>query len=157
MAKMSFITEKLVEALAWEWQTQEDLYKLLIPMVPPGRALRQYETRAAHNDRAKAGLDRAKPELAESEKIYSGARDLVRSSMNAQLREGGLLERCDLNGEVLIRRRDRRAAAAVVRPGAECEACHRPFLKARETEPRALVIPMSSLITARQRRKERAQ
>lgn len=132
MAKPSFITEKLMEALSWEYQAQEALYDLLIPMVPPGRALRQWETRQKHNPRAKEGLERGRPLPSESDRIYSGARDIVRGSINGLI-DSGWAERTDLdNGEIMLRRRDRRMAAPVHRDG-DCQECGRPFVSRRET------------------------
>ena len=160
MGKTNFVTDKLIEALSWDWQTQEDLYRRLIPMVPPGRALRQYEARSAHNSRAKAGLERAKPPLPESEQIYSGARDIVRDSM-WNLVKSGYAERCDVDGQVMLRRRDRRAAAPVQRQEGEvCEACGRPFVIARSKgteQPRAKVIPLSAFLTKRDRQHREAR
>ena len=157
MGKTNLVTDKLMEMLSWDWQSQEDLYKRLIPMVPPGRALRQYEARSKHNARTKAGLDRVKPPLPESEQIYSGARDMVRDSM-WNLIKSGYAERCDVDDKVMLRRRDRRAAAPVQRQEGEvCEACGRPFVTARPRTEQAKVIPLSAFLTRRERQHREAK
>jgi len=44
LARMGEHTRRLLDTLSSEWQELEDVFDGLIPTVPPGKALRKYET-----------------------------------------------------------------------------------------------------------------
>jgi hypothetical protein len=157
MANPSPITEKLMEVLTWDWVSQEVIYDTLVPLVPPGRAIRQYQVRTAAEAKKRQGAERVKRELTDPEKIASGARDIVRASMTS-LVSNGFAERCitEESGAMLRRNDRRKAPNPVDQAGAgDCKECGRPFVQGREQKTRpmaAQVITIMDLLTARERR-----
>ena len=128
---VSPITNRAVTLLPWEWQSREDILKKRSPMVPPGRALRKYEDTAANAMRSTGRRERTKPELTETEKIYSGARALAQASLGSLVSSGRAEMADGPDGKAsLIRFRDRRSGAPT--EGA-CETCHRPFVPTRQS------------------------
>lgn len=118
MASRTDITgEKLLEWLTWDWQDLEALKQRLIGTVPPGRALRSYQTRS----RAQKGV---RP-LTEDEQIASGARAIVTDRISALISSGKIEWNDD---RTLIRRVERR----VVDKTGCCPTCQRPFSQAAE-------------------------
>lgn len=113
MARMGEHTRRLLDTLSSEWQELEDVFDGLIPTVPPGKALRKYETLRA---RQKPTGVYQKSELTDEEKIRSGARAILNDSV-ATLKTG---EYVDIEGTGKHRRVRVRAA---VQPGEACPTC----------------------------------
>lgn len=121
-ARMGFVSKAALELMTWDWQDREKLVQALIRKVPPGKALRKYEALTANREA------RVKAELTEDEKIYSGARNLVTSSLGT-LEATGRVEFDE--DRQRVRLKERRASVLQAREaGDPCPACHRPFVTA---------------------------
>lgn len=142
---ISPVTNRAISLLTWEWQPREDIVQKLIPMIPPGRALRKYEDTAANAMRIHGRSKRTKPELTEQEKIYSGARSLAQASVGSLVSSGRAEVADDPSGSPLIRFRDRRSSAPA--EGC-CPACNRPFVPTRQRR-RATVSDMGIVLKPR--------
>lgn len=125
VARMSLTTKKALEMMSWEWTPYEDILEKLIRMVPPGKALRKYELRSKNTKGFRP--------LSEDEKIYSGARDIARDSIQQHV-VSGRAEVETVEGIKAIRFKERRARLT---EGAACPTCHRPF----EAKPEKQATP----------------
>lgn len=144
-APADIVREKLEAAVGWEWQEVEDLMELLIPMVPPGPAKRQYKQvnenyRRNNPDAAPA----AWKQLNEDEQIASGARTIVNARIGSMI-ESGKLE-VEREGD---RRRVRlRVRTEVANTQGRCPTCNQHFPQATMKLPQP-----SSQNRQRQRRR----
>lgn len=121
-ARMSLTTKKALEMMSWSWTPYDDILEKLIRMVPPGKALRKYELRSKNTK----GL---RP-LSEDEKIYSGARDIARDSIQQHV-VSGRAEVEMVDGVKSIRFKERRST---LKEGEACPTCHHPFVSAPEKQ-----------------------
>jgi len=119
---MSLTTKKALDMMSWEWTAYDDILEKLIRMVPPGKALRKYELRSKNT--------KGMRQLSEDQKIYSGARDIARDSIQQHV-VSGRAEVEVVNGIKSIRFKERRATLT---EGEACPTCHRPFEKTPEKQ-----------------------
>lgn len=131
MGRSDITGEKLVEWATWDWQSVEELKQRLIDTVPPGKALRAYQTRS----RAHKGIK----VLSEDEQIASGARAIVTDRVNALLQS----KRLELNED---RTRIRLAERRVSDKTGCCPTCRRPFAEATEKMPPPPPLPKSKVV-----------
>ncbi len=122
---MSLTTRKALELISWEWTPYEDVLEKLIRMVPPGKALRKYELRTKNAKGVRT--------FSEDQKIYSGARDIARDSIQQHV-VSGRAEVEEIDGVKSIRFKERRAVPAL-REGEACPTCHHPFVSTPEKKP----------------------
>lgn len=112
-------SDRLLAAVGWDWVEVESLMAQLIPTVAPGKALRMYQNRAAHN---KGTGNR--PQFTEDEQIESGARQIVNDRIGAQVDSGRLELQRDEEGKRRVRQRVRTEVADA---RGCCPSCNRPF------------------------------
>lgn len=94
-----------------QWHNLKKIKLELINRVPPGRALRAYETKA--NFRANKYGPRQKPELSDQEKIDSGRTTLVNAALHSMSKR-----HVELRGDPIIDNREVRLRPGIIPPGA---------------------------------------
>lgn len=134
-APADIVREKLEAVVSWEWQDVEDLMEKLIPMVPPGRAKRQYEQVNENYRRNNPDVAPvASKQLTEDEQIVSGARTLVNARIGSMIESGKLeVEREGDRRRVRLRVRTELADAQ-----GRCPSCNQHFPPATTKLPQAL-------------------
>lgn len=116
--------ERFLELITWDWQDLEQIRQMLIPTVPPGKALRKYQSIASRN---KGTGNR--PQLTEDEQIASGARNIVNARINSQI-DSGRAEYDETRTHIRL------AERRIVNKEGCCPTCYRPFQEATTVSPR---------------------
>lgn len=113
MRKRTITTQKVLDECGDEWRPLEDVVAAAVPTVPPGKALRFYETRSKST-----GIR----VLTEDEKIYSGARHFAMTAVRT-LGNSNTLETAVIDGVQVVRRRNRQA----LKNAGVCPECLRAY------------------------------
>lgn len=133
-SRASMHTARLLEKAKGEWQEIEPLVAELIALIPPGKAIRKYE-HALSRAREKNTTGVMKAPLTDGEKVASGARAIVRDSINSQ-RSYGRIETKTEDGIEYYRRRFEE-----IQPGGQCPTCGHSKESADPTQPIAPMRP----------------
>jgi hypothetical protein len=130
--RMADYTRRLLEQVTWDWQQLDPMITEAMKVVPPGKAIRRYQSNKAGN-KPPSGEGPPKAPLSEAEQIVSGQRSIVNDALGT-LKSGGYVEVDP--GPRLVRRKSQVAEDVI------CDHCGR----APQTEPimmdRAVVVPM---------------
>lgn len=88
--RRTLLNERLLALVGQEWIGVEDFLEQAIPLVPPGRAKREYDAQARRNDAARAARIAAgqkviarRPEPTEAEQDRMGAQAIVNAFLGA--------------------------------------------------------------------------
>lgn len=122
MVKRSITTQKVLDETSDEWRPLEEVVAAAVPTVPPGKALRFFETRSK---------SKGVRTFTEDEKIYSGARHYAMTAVRT-LSNSNTVETAIIDGVQVVRRRNRQA----LKNAGVCPEC----LRAYDT-PEAVVDP----------------
>jgi hypothetical protein len=123
MAKRSITSQRILDESSDDWRPLEEVMAAVIPTVPPGKALRQYESSTKNT-----GI---RP-LTEDEKIRSGQRYLAWRSLRSLINSGKVEVRPSPSGDKMVRRTSIRPAQI---PLDTCPHCLRPYDQAGEVVP----------------------
>ena len=130
--KRSITTQKVLDLCQDEWRSLEEVVAAVLSTVPPGKALRHFESRTKRTE----GSNR--PEWTEDEKIRSGQRHFTMVAVRTLSHSGMIETRLTPEGEAVVRLAPPRPAVV---PLDTCPHCLRPYDTAEPEQGKEVSAP----------------